>query len=313
MTNSVGCLTRIYIGELPYIKTFVEHGLSIGVDRFFFVFPSQEHVGRLLSAMAPYSSCCSYIFETTGRNVNQALKVDVSEITTDYVISIDVDEFIYVDGGVAIGDRLQDMQMDACVMPWVMSPRDFSVPSGPLTGFRGHVGKRLARTSLIKGISGPHGFEPSPELRFSEDDHIHLVHYWGRSFKDIVIKCIYQTLQGAKRSSLGEMQVLLKARQLPERLRVLASLTRHEHDVELLHHNHSLCDEDLQEELLSVASSDFLAELEDVYLEYKASLDYSAHVAIYPGEGNIYKLGRTLPTRTTGQPNMSPLQQEPAV
>jgi hypothetical protein len=302
----------LYIGELPYIRRFIEHGLSIGIDEFFFVFPSQEHRAQILSTLAPFGSCCRFIFETAGRNVNKALQVDITKITTDYVISIDVDEFLYLDGGVTIGQWLQERQINACVMPWVMSPRDFRIPSGPLTGFLGHIGKRLARTSLVKGIAGPHAFEADPALRFCRDDHLHLVHYWGRSFEDIVIKCIYQMLPGRKRSSLGEMQALLKTRRLPERLRVLASLTRHKHDIELRHDNHPLCDEELERELLAVASPDFLAELESTYREYRESLDYSGHVATYPGLGNIYDLGRALPSRANAQPSTKLNQDQPA-
>jgi hypothetical protein len=295
MDNTVGCLTRVYIGELPYLKIFIEHGLNIGIEQFYLVFPSQAHADRIQSELMPFRNHCQYFFEMNGRNVNKSLDVDFSLIKTDYLLSIDVDEFVYIDGNKPISLFLKERRIDACHMKWVMSPRDFDTPSGPLSGFIGHIGKRLARTSLVRGVSGPHGFDADPNLRFRRDRHLHLVHYWGRSFEDIVIKCMYQMLLGEKRSSLDEMQALLKVRKLPHRLRVLASLTRHKHDVVLSHSNHKLFDEELQRELLSSVSPDFLAELEGVYREYKDSLDYRRHVATYPELGNIYELGRTLP------------------
>jgi hypothetical protein len=299
MSTTVGCLSRLYIGEIPYIRHFINHGLRVGIDTFYFVLPSTEHMDRIVEVLRPFRDHCELIVEQGGRNVNQSLKIDISLVKTDYLVSVDVDEFIYLDTTKRLGEYLRDSNLPTCNMKWIMSPRDFYPQVGPITGFMGHTGKRLAKTSLIQGIANPHAFETDSALRFRPDPAIHLVHYWGRSFEDILIKCVYQNLPNRKRSSLSEMQTLMKTRQLPERLRVLASLTRHEADVRLRHENHVLIDPDLEQELLAVCGGDFLADIAAVYREYKSALRYDAHIGSYPGIGNIYDLGRDiLPKKT---------------
>lgn len=243
-----------------------------------------------------YEDVCEVIFEEQGRNPNHALRIDVSRVKTDYLMSIDVDEFLYLEGACSIKDFLRGRRGDAFAMKWIMAPRDFERPAGLISGFRGHAGKKLAPTNAISGIEGPHEFQYKERVRLHRDSKLKLVHYWGRGFRDVVIKCAYQNLPGRKRSSIRNMEDLLKTRKLPERLKVLASLTRHAHDTTLEHPNQELVDRELEEALLSVVSSSFLGELEDVYRDYKLSLDYENHVAAYPDSvSNIYELGRRLP------------------
>jgi hypothetical protein len=296
MSVSIGCLTRVYLGEIPYIRSFLNHGLNIGIDTFYLVVPSREGIDRIENILREYQEVCAVIFEEQGRNPNHALRIDVSRVKTDYLMSIDVDEFLYLEGARSIKDFLEDRRGDAFTMKWIMAPRDFDQPTGLISGFRGHAGKKLAPTNIISGIEGPHEFQYWGRVQLHRDSRLKLVHYWGRGFRDVVIKCAYQNLPGRKRSSIQDMENLLKTRKLPERLKVLASLTRHAHDTTLDHQNQDLVDEELEAELLSVVSASFLGELEDVYRDYKLGLDYENHVAAYPDRvGNIYDLGRNLP------------------
>lgn len=294
MSVTIGCLTRVFVGEIPYLSYYFDHYISIGIDKFYLVFADMREFERIDSIIAPYKDRCKYIFETQGRNVNKALGVDVSEFETDYILSVDVDEFLYVAGDASLKDLISEANSPGFMMRWIMSPRDFDDPHGKITGFRGHAGKKIARTNLITGISGPHGFAYAENVTLGRDKRLQLVHYWGRSFNDIVIKCMYQMLPNSKRSSIAEMETLLESGKLPERLRVLASLVRHDQNVVLDVEQRSVANTELEQELLSVVSRDFLDNLEAVYRKFKADLVYETQVAVYPREGNIYDLGRIL-------------------
>ncbi|MGV3548330.1 hypothetical protein [Rhizobium sp.] len=295
MPTTIGCLSRVYVGEIPYLKYFIEHGIKIGIDTFYFVFPSDAHMGALSDIIKQYPDHCQIIVEDQGRNVNHALRIDIQSVKTDYLVSIDIDEFIYVPGDVRLGDYLAEKDISAARLKWIMSPRDFDEHTGPIEGFKGHTGKNLARTSLITGIKNPHSFDSTEEMPFSKDKGVKLVHYWGRSFEDIVIKCIYQNLPNRKRSSLEEMTDLVKQGKIPERLRVLASLASHENNRVLHNHmNHQLRDRALEQDLLKIASKTLLDDVEGLYRQFKAGLDYDTQVGAYPKLGNIYALGALL-------------------
>src|SRR5690606_21407881 len=137
MSVSVGVLTRIYIGELPYLKCFIDHYLGLGVACFYFVVPEPDDISHLNDVLAPYRGAFELIVDEEIRDPEKALRIEIARMKTDYVVSIDVDELIYVSGTQNLPHFLESRGVATANMRWIMSPRDFTPQEGRIRGFKG--------------------------------------------------------------------------------------------------------------------------------------------------------------------------------
>jgi hypothetical protein len=294
MSSSVGNVTRLYRGELPYVRGYIKHYIGLGVDHFYFVFNTSADHDLMREELQEYKGIYTPIIEGEGRSVNHSLKLGPDVFSTDYLFNLDADEFIYLGKGEKIADFLTRRKPVYGYMQWVMTPRDFSRDTLS-TGFEAHAGKTFARRDSMVAIRGPHWFDMKDDIESVEYNDIKFAHYWGRSFEDILIKCVYQNLENKKTTSLREMEDLLREGKLPERLRLLASLVSHNRTTPVPTVQNDFLNTETEERLLQVCTQTFRDDIKALYISYKEKLDYKQHVAIYPRCGSLFRLMKLLP------------------
>jgi hypothetical protein len=151
--------------------------------------------------------------------------------------------------------------------------------------------KTLCKTSLIKNFtSNGHDFEtnkPTEEV-ISE---FNLVHYWGRSFNDILIKVIYgnkfKNIKSGKLDELLDTINIGKNTNIPVRLKMLAMLSKLDKSVPLP--NDYIKDKiDLEKEQGLIVTNISIKQRELIYDRYKK---FREEFDIEKYQGLYYKTG----------------------
>ncbi len=224
-----------------------------------------------------------------------------------YVLLLDPDEYLFLPGHSSLASFLEANQYpQSCYLRWVVTPSDFSHNDRCL-GFFGHIGKHLAAGRVIAGIATAHTFAlrdlPAVNpFQFERHDGF-VIHYWGRTFWDVLLKCLYyRGVHKSKQSSLEELRGCRNGSLLPGRLKMLAALSLHVRYVTTPDYLDNRIDVDLESELLAAhLSAQEIERLEIAYREYKQFLASADHPAVrsaiqgYPGCHSIQKLGEVLP------------------
>ena len=308
MTNTIGVITRVCKSELPYLYSFVNHHINHGVNHIYVILQDSSIHDQINSILSYFKGVYSVFLVDPSLSPNAALeRFDPKLTKTDYLLLLDIDEFFYSIHDVNLPESIELLQEpDYIVLQWIMAPSDFDILSRT-NGFLGHTGKALAKRSAIAKISTPHSFAVRSDISSSQsfkaykgiDFHapdIYLVHYWGRNFFDILLKCIYQQNMGIKTSSIDELKNAGKGDILPQRLKFLAVLNLHKRFISVPDFIHNQIDYDLEKSLVKNFLIDFEIEaIKRAYEIYKSSLEYNKHVAIYPAFNTLLTLSKVLP------------------
>ena len=309
MKNSIGIITRVCKSELPYLSAFVDHHLNCGVTHLYFLLQDRSINDRILKMLHAFKGFYSIFLVNPKVSPNTALEnFDIKLTNTDYLLLADVDEYFYSVNDLNISDAIESLDKpDYVYMSWIMAPSDFN-DTTRTQGFLGHTGKAIARRTYINKVLNPHTFlmnqfsaPGSKPLKiykgkdFNTSD-IYLVHYWGRSFSDILLKCIYHEHMGIKTSSVDELKNAGKSGSLPQRLKFLAVLNLHKRFITLPDFILNKVDHNLENELITAfIHKDEIEAIKKAYEIYKSALDYKKHVAIYPALHTLLTLAQVLP------------------
>lgn len=307
MTNTIGVITRVCKSELPYLYSFVNHHINHGVNHVYLILQDTSIRDQINSTLNYFKGVFSVFLADPSLIPNTALeRFDLKLTKTDYLLLLDIDEFFYSIHDVNLPESIKLLQEpDYMVLQWIMAPADFDILSRR-NGFLGHTGKALAKRSAITKILTPHSFAVRSDIISSQSFKVYkgidfhapdtyLVHYWGRNFFDILLKCIYQQNMGIKTSSIDELKDAGKGGILPQRLKFLAVLNLHKRFINVPDFIDNQIDYDLEKSLIKSFLSD--SELESIrgaYETYKSSLEYNKHVAIYPAFNTLLTLSKVL-------------------
>lgn len=281
--------SRIIVQELPYVKSFVEHYVHLGVRKFYFVSNMhQQHarIAEFLTTLAADLSTHIALHSVHVTDADAALN-DMElfgHIVEDFVIGVDVDEYWKLPDGIASFGSLVEAHPNAVEYraEWIMVPNDdiYSAAARPYRGFRGANGKWMAKVDTIEQIAvTPH--KPMFAKAFEEHEAVleagDLIHFWGRSFLDQLTKGLGQQLHNRAGEDLEEVRRMTSEGNVPERLRMLAFLMNLDRNMtvdvsaDLLTIDHDLekfiASELLQSSVTSVEED--AGKIHDVYAAFK--------------------------------------------
>ena len=291
-TTSV--ISRVYLGELPYIKPFIHHYKMLQFDKIYLIITKSSEKEEIKQYLRDYDDSIVYIDQSICENVlMKNMNEILANIKEDYLLTVDIDEFLDLKPHNDIQVLLREAKSEKQHFCWAITVNDgFSMTSYATRGQtrRSNPWKTMCKMSCIDKWDGSHDvFTKEPIV--GEISKYKLIHYWGRNFNDILIKSIYGSgLKNAKSTSLDNVKQNIYSddiNSLPNRFKMLALLSRCKKDI-FLETDYCLKYIDLEKEselINSVITLEERNKLYKKYVEYKNKLDYETQVAEYFQKG----------------------------
>jgi len=234
-------VTRIFDAELPYVGSFVRHYAGMGVQRIFFVNTFRAHFQEVCDYVARHAVDGTELVvintESDEGQVNRMQNEALHAAMGDWVINVDVDEYWVLPPSIPdLATLVKRRPADVYQFYWLMVPFDSlaGTPRPPYAGFHGTNGKYMARPAGLRrlGVHRPYlkggGGRPARYAICGS-----LVHFWGRGFKDCLLKAVGQKIGNAKTSTKQELLTLASQGDIPNRLKLLAYFCRQPRGVTL--------------------------------------------------------------------------------
>lgn len=288
--QTVALISRVYIGELPYITSFIAHYKMIGIDTIYIVITKQSDSEEIKEYLSKQKYQLVYLQQKTDENVDMNNMNDLLPlIKEDYLLHVDIDEYLDLEPHNNIQEVLKESSAERHHFNWAITVNDNISDNNYATYGQSHRNrpwKTMCKTSVIKGWNGSHDVFSNKEIT-SIFSKYKLIHYWGRNYNDIIIKTIYgNAFKDAKSSSLEELKKYMQnddVNSLPNRLKMLAVLSRCEKHIKL---DKDYClkfiDYKKEADLLDcVTNMDERDNLYSRYVEFRNKLDYETQVKPY--------------------------------
>lgn len=290
IASTVSVISRIHIGELPYVNAFIAHYKRIGVDSIYLIITKANELEQIKNYLQSAGSFVKYI--SVELKAGESISMDnmsyiLQDISEDYILHIDIDEFLDVS---SIKEVITSEDADKIHFPWAITVNDgVSDISKACYGMthRNKPYKTLCRRAkIVRFISNGHDFETLDGVKEVISSHL-LIHYWGRTFEDIMLKALYANgFNNAKNSTISEVMTAVadnNVNLLPNRLKMFAVLSRLEKTIHL-ERDYSLkfIDKAKETELLSaLVTNDQRDKLYTKYTHFRSALDYETQVRPY--------------------------------
>lgn len=269
MEPTVGCITRMCYVELPYIKCFIDHYLSIGVNRIYIVNTSISKEKEIKNYLSKYGNKI-LIKNLEGTKITKSQNQLLKYVKETYTLTVDVDEFLNINPPNKI-QNIMNPKFNYYRFRWIMCPNDsYKTDKKSIArGFKGHAFKPMAKTNLIKRIE-EHAIVLKPGTRKNTKKMLLLIHYWSRDFNDVLLKCFYNEFKKGK--SYDGVLKDINDGILPPRLKLLAMLTKCKHGRQFKK-NHIRVDYKMEEKLMDSIDPEIINKLRKIYLNYKNKLN----------------------------------------
>ncbi|TCD57595.1 hypothetical protein CWE17_07055 [Synechococcus sp. BS56D] len=304
----VQLITRFCRIEAPYWSSFLNHYSSFGVECIHVCVQSNADAKAVEAAALPDGFRCQLHRLPPELPPDQALKQLPLKALADgaaYTLLADGDEYLTPlrsDVGVAqLFALFPDVKQ--LFIPWLMAPfLDGGQP--PQRGYWGHIGKPLVRSERMAAIACDHGFlvdEIQANRRFGSAPAgvfgWAIAHYWARGFRECLLKTFHNRFNDAKSVDRFEALDLIRAGELPIRLRLLAFLMLQQGYVPLPSWQEQWIDRDLEAQLLRrVLSEDEERRCRCSFDRYQQLLrDQLPHLPLYPA-ASLLTLAQLLPS-----------------
>ncbi|EAU75535.1 hypothetical protein RS9916_38547 [Synechococcus sp. RS9916] len=257
----VQLITRYCGIEAPYWPSFLRHYSSLGVECLHVCVQTDADAKAVEASVMSTGFRCQLHRLPLALSPDQALKqLPLKALVhgAAYTLLVDGDEYVTPlrsDVGVAqLFALFPDVQQ--FFLPWLMTPfLDAGQP--PRYGYWGHIGKPVVRSDCMAGIAFDHGF-------FVDETHANhrlgsapagvfglaIAHYWARGFRECLLKTFHNRFNDAKSVDRFEALALIRAGELPIRLRLLAFLTLQQGFVPLPSWQEQWIDRGLEAQLL---------------------------------------------------------------
>jgi hypothetical protein len=288
--STVSVISRIHIGELPYVNAFIAHYKRIGVDSIYLIITKPNELELIKNYLQMAGSFIKYTCvelkpgeSISMDNMNHILQ----DINEDYLLHIDIDEFLDVS---SIKEVITSENADKIHFPWAITVNDGVSDIAKACYGMTHRNKPYKtlckKDKIVKFISNGHDFETLDGVKEIISSHL-LIHYWGRTFEDILLKALYANgFNNAKNSTISEVMTAVADNNinlLPNRLKMFAVLSRLEKTIHL-DKDYSLrfIDKTKEAELLSaLVTNDQRDKLYAKYTKFRSALDYEKQVRPY--------------------------------
>jgi len=284
--------TRIYIGEIPYIKMFLDHYRSIGFSRVYLIITNKSETKIIQDYLHAYSSFVTYIISPT-RTIRMPILSELlaQAVSETYLLHVDVDEFLDIRPHKSIKALLKAEPGAKYHFYWNITVNDGL--SNPKRAFDAHFSskpyKTMCKTSLIKTWKDSHNCEtlsPTPVVK----SKFPLIHSYGRSFNDILIKCILgkNYVNKQKNTNLREILNATKTSSVNDivnRLKMLAVVSRVPKPLHIHPPNYAAIDHDAENQLIDIIGQDKRDILYEKYVQFRTGLDLDTQVSQYYKRG----------------------------
>ena len=231
--EGVQLLTRFCASEQPYWHAFVDHYLRLRVSGIHVCVQSEEDRDWLLADAAEqgWTAIKVHLLDAalTPDAALRSLCLAPLRNGAPFTLLVDCDEYLsFQRADCALVDLL-DLYPNASQwhLPWLMRPM-LEAGDWQRGGFWGHVGKPVVRSAAMQGICNDHLFDLGPDESSGSVPigafGVVLVHLWGRSFRDGLLKLFHNRFIDAKSADKPQALELIRNGELPVRLRLLAYL-----------------------------------------------------------------------------------------
>ncbi len=243
MDFSVGILSKINIGELPYINVFMEYYIKLGIRMFYFMCEEKE----------------IYVIKEFLNIYKKNVKFNCVNFTQDYLLFIEPNEFLNLKLESRNYGRIQgflrDFEYDKYYFDWIIVVNDGI--SNKEMGLHKRKGKVMVKVCKDMKIMED-DIDISQEYINVFRGEVYLYKYWTRTFNDMIIKCIIENKEKLDNEVDNKI--------LPHKFKVLAVLSKINKKVELK--NNILDKIDYNSEEIMVQKFDKKIELEEIYKKY---------------------------------------------
>lgn len=238
--TSIAVLSRIYPGEIPYINSFLEYYVKIGVDKFYLInthYDNKDEIIDFLSKNTHFKKIKLYHLPKDCLKLIGCQNNYLQYIEEEYTLNIDIDEYLQITDlkDFCITMKKQDKEIDGILFNWYMNFNDNVIQEDNVLEIKSKKwteGKCLFKTKNITQINDHMCYSNIKKL-FIIPSNIMLLHLWSRSFNDVIIKSINQRFNDIKSSNLDILLSSLKNNNIPKRFKILAYLKNIESDFKL--------------------------------------------------------------------------------
>jgi len=270
--NTVSVICRAYDAEAPYIKSFIEHYLSIGCIEIHIVVPKGNPCNYLEIECQKFTNVKLYIDYKESKEFNDTQNIALQHITSTHIIWVDVDEYL------DITDITPLLQYDYVRLNWVIAPFFEQTTQKNIPGFIDRQCKYIVKTKLCKKLN-IHDCELTHLVEQHETD-VKLLHYVYRSFNDLYLKCTigkYGSYQITHEEQL--IKGLHDAKQLPLKFKMAAIYQRIANAAQTSFPNYCKIDYKLENTLIknTLYAKDIL-EYKKALMHYSSRIDLNKFI-----------------------------------
>ena len=218
MTTAV--VTRIHLGELPYIKSFINHYINLNVDHFYFLNTKIDEEKAINVYLEDYTNITIRNISSNNRKISGSQTELLTFIKEDYILNVDCDEYLLLDYN-NFKHLYEKNPSDYYIFRWTMVINDtLQAPKLPYSSHFYGSKKYLVKRKYVKILFDHHAVVIKD---IKKKQLPKFIHFWSRSFLDVVLKCILQRFNDPKYSNYKQILQMLKLKNnIPNRLKVLA-------------------------------------------------------------------------------------------
>lgn len=309
--QTVSILTRACEAELPYLHAFIAHHIKMGFSQIHIIVQEKSLESKIRDVIDE-SEVLHFHFISIDITPDDCLReFNYNKITTSYVFLLDIDEFFYSPVFNNIEEVVAELNFPKSIYPfWIMAPSDFD-DAERAKGYLGHIGKQIAKVHEIKSLISPHAFKLKNSLFgkqtcgyltydsqfFYKPNDCFIIHYWGRTFKDCLIKMLYQHGMDSMRcSTADELIKLAEKGEIPARLKLLAGLNAHPRYMSTPDYLDGRVDYDLEQKFIDKYLNQQQYQLiRYAYENYKKKVIETKAYKHYPSKGELRLFLQSLP------------------
>jgi len=265
---SFALISRFQYCETPFLNEFINYYVDLGVDHFYFVNTEPHNLERIKSHIAAeYLNQITIINRDDTTPFNQLANTALEHIKETFMLHLDLDEFLYLNGKdlrhfiseLISPDADSDSHFtrshfthQAFTFRWILSPSYKYVYKDSIKNilsdnyfFPSRDCKTMALTKSIETIRD-HTCKYKTEIYKKDfnikDDNIFVFHVSSRGIYDIINKVQFSNLTNIKRSKnpsleLNKLIFNKKYKNLPARFISLAFQSRSQKHIVSINHN----------------------------------------------------------------------------
>lgn len=229
-------VSRLTVIELPYIRSFIDHYFSLGVNVLYLINtrpPEFEEISTYLKDYIDQGQV--QLYNVVGKvHVDHSHYQLLPKVKEDFVINVDIDEFFIIKPFKRLHEFVAlNLMRPYYLIWWTAIVNDAPhAPAPPYkTCYLEELGKYMVYKPIIRNLANhwPNFVfhkKPYKNKKFNYAHRGQLLHFFGRTFNDTLLKVVKHKITGSALSSSSkeELLALLEQSDIPVRLKYIAWL-----------------------------------------------------------------------------------------